>query len=58
MCAHRRKILAQFAKHLSEGDIAALAAAAERMSGRDLRDVAEQTERAWASRVRPCSPAL
>ena len=49
--ACRRKILRQYAKHLGDADIAALAAATERMSGRDLRDIAEQTERAWASRV-------
>jgi hypothetical protein len=28
------------------------------MSGRDLRDIAEQTERAWASRVRLPFPCL
>ena len=50
--ACRRKILRQYAKHLGDADIAQLAAATERMSGRDLRDIAEQTERAWASRVR------
>ena len=50
----RRQILKQYARHLGDADIAALAAASggpARLSGRDLRSIAEQTERKWASEV-------
>lgn len=49
----RAQILAQYARHLSPPDLAALAAATGGFSGRDLRDVCEQAERRWASKVRP-----
>lgn len=48
----RRQILRQYARHLPEVAITQLAADAEGMSGRDLRDVAEQAERRWASKAR------
>ena len=41
----------QYATHLSDEDIAELARATDGMSGRDLRDIAEQTERRTASKV-------
>ena len=47
----RRQILRQYARHLPEAAVTALAADAEGMSGRDLRDVAEQAERRWASKA-------
>ena len=48
----RRQILRQYARHLPEAAVTQLAADAEGMSGRDLRDVAEQAERRWASKAR------
>ncbi len=47
----RQQIMQQYATHLSDGDIAELARATDGMSGRDLRDIAEQTERRTASKV-------
>ena len=52
----------QYATHLSDEDIAELANATESMSGRDLRDIAEQTERRTASKASAshllyCTPA-
>ena len=41
----------QYATHLSDEDIAELSRATDGMSGRDLRDIAEQTERRTASKV-------
>ncbi len=41
----------QYATHLSDEDIAEVARATDGMSGRDLRDIAEQTERRTASKV-------
>ena len=55
--ACRRQILRQYARHLPESAIAQLAADAKQMSGRDLRDVAEQAERRWASKARSSFPA-
>jgi hypothetical protein len=52
----RRAILQRYAKQLSEAEIAALADAAAGMSGRDLRDICEQAERRWASKV--CQASL
>ena len=40
-----------YAKHLSREELATVAAATAGMSGRDLRDVAETTERRWASKI-------
>ena len=48
----RQQIMQQYATHLSEEDIAELARVTEGMSGRDLRDVAEQSERRTASKVK------
>ena len=47
----RALIIQQYAKHLGEEDVATLARASEGMSGRDLRDICEQAERNWASRI-------
>lgn len=48
----RQQILKQYAQHLTDADLAALAGRTGGMSGRDLRDVCEHTERRWASKVR------
>ena len=48
----RQQIMQQYATHLSEEDVAELARATEGMSGRDLRDIAEQSERRTASKVK------
>ena len=47
----RRKIVLQYAQHLSEVELGALAAATPGMAGRDLRDVCEQAERRWAAKI-------
>lgn len=47
----RQEIAAQYAKHLAKTELAELAAATEEMSGRDIRDVCQQAERRWASKV-------
>ncbi|CAL9060242.1 unnamed protein product [Musa banksii] len=47
----REGIAAQYAKHLLKTEIILLAAATDGMSGRDIRDVCEQTERHWASKL-------
>ncbi|KAL3820759.1 hypothetical protein ACJIZ3_006664 [Penstemon smallii] len=47
----REEIVAQYAKHLSKSEMAELASATEDMSGRDIRDVCQQAERHWASKV-------
>jgi hypothetical protein len=47
----RALILKQYAKQLGEEDLQKLAAQTGGMSGRDLRDVCEITERRWASKV-------
>ncbi|CAK0784136.1 hypothetical protein CVIRNUC_007339 [Coccomyxa viridis] len=49
--ANRQQIMQQYATHLAEEDIAELARATEGMSGRDLRDIAEQSERRTASKI-------
>ena len=49
--ARRAKILRQYAQHLSDAELLALAHATPGMAGRDLRDVCEQAERHWASKV-------
>ena len=49
--AAREKILQRYAKHLPQADLATLAGCTSGMSGRDLRDICEQTERRWASQV-------
>lgn len=52
----RQQIMKQYATHLSDEDIAELAGATEGMSGRDLRDIAEQTERRTASKASASHP--
>ncbi|KAI7746814.1 hypothetical protein M8C21_007721 [Ambrosia artemisiifolia] len=47
----RQEIAAQYAKHLTKSELAEFAAATEEMSGRDIRDVCQQAERRWASKV-------
>ncbi|XP_071713975.1 uncharacterized protein [Rutidosis leptorrhynchoides] len=47
----RQEIAAQYAKHLAKNELAELSAATEEMSGRDIRDVCQQAERRWASKV-------
>ncbi|KAG1674686.1 hypothetical protein FOA52_007210 [Chlamydomonas sp. UWO 241] len=47
----RESILARYARHLPKDQVARLAAATSGLSGRDLRDVAEHTERRWASAI-------
>ena len=47
----RGDIMGCYAKHLTVEELAAVARATGGMSGRDLRDVAEATERRWASKI-------
>lgn len=47
----RGDIMGCYAKHLTREELATVAAATAGMSGRDLRDVAETTERRWASKI-------
>lgn len=49
--ACRAEILKLYAKHLSQEDIAGVAAATTGLAGRDLKDLSEQAERRWASKV-------
>ena len=50
--ACRAQILHQYAKHLSAEEVASVAEASPGMAGRDLKDISEQAERRWASKVR------
>ena len=47
----RVEILRQYAKHLDETSLESIAAEAEGMSGRDLRDVCEIAERRHAGKI-------
>lgn len=47
----RQEIAAQYAKHLTKSELAEFAAATEDMSGRDIRDICQQAERHWASKI-------
>ncbi|EXB77024.1 Cell division cycle protein 48-like protein [Morus notabilis] len=47
----RQEIAAQYAKHLPESELDELAAVTDEMSGRDIRDVCQQAERSWASKI-------
>ncbi|KAL6767650.1 hypothetical protein ACKKBF_B36085 [Auxenochlorella protothecoides x Auxenochlorella symbiontica] len=47
----RAHILEQYAKHLTPEELAELAGGTPGLAGRDLRDVCEQAERRWASKV-------
>ncbi|GAB4830807.1 hypothetical protein Ancab_004837 [Ancistrocladus abbreviatus] len=48
---NRLEIAAQYAKHLTKPELAEFSSATEGMSGRDIRDVCQQAERRWASKV-------
>ncbi|OMO64795.1 hypothetical protein COLO4_31833 [Corchorus olitorius] len=48
---NRREIAAQYAKHLAESELVELARVTDEMSGRDIRDVCQQAERSWASKL-------
>ncbi len=52
MLSCRHMILKQYAQQLSDPELKQLAERTGGMSGRDLRDVCEHTERRWASKVR------
>eukprot|EP01024_Parvocaulis_polyphysoides_P026406 TRINITY_DN24073_c0_g2_i2.p1 TRINITY_DN24073_c0_g2~~TRINITY_DN24073_c0_g2_i2.p1 ORF type:complete len:219 (-),score=39.31 TRINITY_DN24073_c0_g2_i2:369-941(-) len=47
----RTDILKQYAQHLGEQEFQKLGQATAGMSGRDLRDVCEDAERKWASKI-------
>lgn len=51
-----------YAQQLSQAEVARLAASTPGASGRDLRDIAARTERAWAAKVcfdiPPCSQVI
>ncbi|KAK7303349.1 hypothetical protein RJT34_14252 [Clitoria ternatea] len=47
----RQEIASRYAKHLSKPELDELARVIEDMSGRDIRDVCQQAERSWASKV-------
>ncbi|XP_015574307.1 cell division control protein 48 homolog D isoform X3 [Ricinus communis] len=48
---NRQEIVAQYAKHLKRSDIEELAKVTDQMSGRDIKDVCQQAERSWASKI-------
>nr|XP_004293327.2 PREDICTED: probable 26S protease regulatory subunit 10B isoform X1 [Fragaria vesca subsp. vesca] len=48
---NRKEIAAQYAKHLTQPELDELATVTEEMSGRDIRDVCQQAERSWASKL-------
>lgn len=52
--ACRAQILQQYAKHLREEELATIAEVTPGLAGRDLKDLSEQAERRWASKVPPC----
>ncbi|ONK63470.1 uncharacterized protein A4U43_C07F15480 [Asparagus officinalis] len=47
----REEIVSQYAKHLDASEIAEFASVTDGMSGRDIRDVCQQAERHWASKL-------
>ncbi|KAL4458849.1 hypothetical protein ABPG75_013714 [Micractinium tetrahymenae] len=47
----RADILRQYARHLKDAELLAVAAATPGMAGRDLKDICEQAERRWASKI-------
>ena len=49
--ACRAQILQQYAKHLKEEELATIAEVTPGLAGRDLKDLSEQAERRWASKV-------
>ncbi|XP_035544253.1 calmodulin-interacting protein 111-like isoform X3 [Juglans regia] len=48
---NRQEIAAQYAKHLTKRELEEFATVTEAMSGRDIRDVCQQAERSWASKI-------
>ncbi|KAK2644569.1 hypothetical protein Ddye_019764 [Dipteronia dyeriana] len=48
---NRQEIAAQYAKHLTKLELVELATVMEEMSGRDIRDVCQQAEWSWASKI-------
>ncbi|KAL1358568.1 hypothetical protein AAHE18_04G043100 [Arachis hypogaea] len=48
---NRQQIASKYAKHLTKPELDELARATEDMSGRDIRDVCQQAERSWASKI-------
>ncbi|XP_073010243.1 uncharacterized protein [Typha latifolia] len=47
----REEIAAQYAKHLKKTELVQFALVTEEMSGRDIKDVCQQAERHWASKL-------
>jgi len=47
----RAEIMQSYAQQLSQAEVARLAASTPGASGRDLRDIAARTERAWAAKI-------
>ncbi|PRW59773.1 cell division cycle 48-like protein [Chlorella sorokiniana] len=47
----RAEILKQYARHLGDAEVLAVAHATPGMAGRDLKDICEQAERRWASKI-------
>lgn len=47
----RAAIFSRYAKHLSDEELTPLATASEGLSGRNIRDVCEYTERRWARQL-------
>ncbi|KAB1201556.1 Proteasome-activating nucleotidase [Morella rubra] len=48
---NRREIAAQYAKQLTKHELEEFTTVTEEMSGRDIKDVCQQAERSWASKV-------
>ncbi|TKY72199.1 nucleoside-triphosphatase protein [Spatholobus suberectus] len=48
---NRQEIASKYAKHLSKPELDELARVTEDMSGRDIRDICQQAERSWASKI-------
>ncbi|ESW19675.1 hypothetical protein PHAVU_006G145500 [Phaseolus vulgaris] len=48
---NRQEIASKYAKHLSKPELDEFANVTEDMSGRDIRDVCQQAERSWASKI-------
>uniref|UniRef100_A0A0D9VKU2 AAA+ ATPase domain-containing protein n=1 Tax=Leersia perrieri TaxID=77586 RepID=A0A0D9VKU2_9ORYZ len=48
---NRAEIAAQYAKHLTAPELIQFSLATEEMSGRDIRDICQQAERHWASKL-------
>ncbi|XP_031743223.1 ATPase family AAA domain-containing protein 1-B isoform X2 [Cucumis sativus] len=48
---NREEIAAQYAKQLTQPELKEFARNTEGMSGRDIRDICQQAERSWASKI-------